>query len=395
VAQVLIGDPRHERFDDGEQLSAAVQVGDTAHPVRFRAYGAPVATGIEPFLPISLLVAMRLHLPLQAARAISPRLHGQLGLLQQRFQAPDPELAVSDVRIAAGPPTEGRPAERVGVFFSGGADSFYTLLEHRTEITDLIYVHGFDIPIDNRWAHEAALANARGVARHFGKRLLHVETDLRQFSDRYALWAEHLCGPALAAVAHLLRPQLGRVLIAGEYFSTVERRASRIDLDPLWSTEAVEIVHVGHDITRVQKLGTIAHEEVVQRSLRVCWQNQEGRMNCCACSKCLRNMAALRLHGLLDRMTTFPVPLDLNKLAALELDREWPHQAESIAEMLRLVEARGTDPELARALRACYRQRRYRWPLAPVRRTREGLFRLVRRLRQRLRRGQPTGNQGG
>ena len=34
---------------------------------------------------------------------------------------------------------------RTGEFFSAGVDSFYTLLQRKDEITDLIFVHGFDI----------------------------------------------------------------------------------------------------------------------------------------------------------------------------------------------------------------------------------------------------------
>ena len=39
--------------------------------------------------------------------------------------------------------------KRVGCFFSGGGDSFYSFLKHRTEITDLIFIHGFDISLAN------------------------------------------------------------------------------------------------------------------------------------------------------------------------------------------------------------------------------------------------------
>ena len=38
----------------------------------------------------------------------------------------------------------------IGCFFSGGVDSFYTLLEQQAEITHLICIHGFDIPVENK-----------------------------------------------------------------------------------------------------------------------------------------------------------------------------------------------------------------------------------------------------
>jgi hypothetical protein len=241
----------------------------------------------------------------------------------------------------------------VGAFFSGGVDSFFLLLELQQEITDLIFVHGFDIDIGSEKIHRAALEMAQSVARHTGKRLIRVETNLRHFGDRYVDWGDHLHGPALAAVAHLLSPQVERMLIAGEYLGTTRVIASRIDLNPLWSTEGVEIVHTGHDVTRFQKLGRIGTHPLVQRWLRVCWENRDGRYNCCTCYKCVKNMASLRALGTLDQMKTFEHPLDLGAVSRLAPPRQWSHSIEGLQEILSFVEQKGSDRPLAKALRDC------------------------------------------
>jgi hypothetical protein len=221
------------------------------------------------------------------------------------------------------------------------------------EITDLIFVHGFDIDIGSEKIHRAALEMAQSVARHTGKRLIHVETNLRHFGDRYVDWGDHLHGPALAAVAHLLSPQVERMLIAGEYLGTTRVIASRIDLNPLWSTEGVEIVHTGHDVTRFQKMGRIGTHPLVQRWLRVCWENRDGRYNCCTCYKCVKNMASLRALGTLDQMKTFEYPLDLRAVSRLAPPRQWSHSIEGLQEILSFVEQKGSDRPLAKALRDC------------------------------------------
>lgn len=49
---------------------------------------------------------------------------------------------------------EPRPAEPVGggqrmALFSGGVDSFFTVLKHYDSIDALLFVHGFDVPLEN------------------------------------------------------------------------------------------------------------------------------------------------------------------------------------------------------------------------------------------------------
>jgi hypothetical protein len=376
---------RQERRGGAERLSAIIQYGRKEYPLYFQAHGVPIAGGLEPFVTMALLPAMRERVPLLAEGPLSPRLRRSLEAIQQHFSERDPRLKIIEVHTAGQAPPETARSERVATFFSGGVDSFFTLLENQEQITDLIYVHGYDIPVENQKHHCAALASLEGVAAHYGKRLIHVETNLREFGDRYADWAFPLHGAALAAVAQLLRPAVGRVYFPGEYVSTLRCHATHPELDGLWSTESVETLSHGHDVTRVQKLGRVGADAMAQQSLRVCWQNVEGRFNCGVCGKCLRNMAALRAHGYLDKMTTFP-PLDLRRLASLELPANFPHMRETTAEILACAETRGTDPELVAALRECLAQRAYRGPMPAFRRAVQRLSHLARRVPERLNR---------
>src|SRR4029079_16507426 len=107
-----------------------------------------------------------------------------------------------------------RPGSRgVAAFFSGGVDSWSTVLVH-PDVTDLIYVHGFDIPIDQPEVSANVERRLEPVAEQLGKRFHVVRTDMRQLVDDAAPWdVSH--GPALAAAAHLFAPVCDRVLIGG------------------------------------------------------------------------------------------------------------------------------------------------------------------------------------
>jgi hypothetical protein len=66
------------------------------------------------------------------------------------------DTSLTRVRVAAQRIESGPVGDRLGTFFSGGVDSFYTLLRFGDEITDLILVHGFDIALRNAPLRRAA-----------------------------------------------------------------------------------------------------------------------------------------------------------------------------------------------------------------------------------------------
>jgi asparagine synthetase B (glutamine-hydrolysing) len=108
------------------------------------------------------------------------------------------------------------PVERapgVGCFFSGGVDSFYTLLKHRQEVTHIIFVHGFDIALEEKELRSRASRMAQEVARELGVTLIEVETNLRSFSDKVVGWGKYH-GAAMASVALLFQHRFSKVLIA-------------------------------------------------------------------------------------------------------------------------------------------------------------------------------------
>ena len=83
---------------------------------------------------------------------------------------------VAPVRAAPSRPSHGR----VAAFFSGGVDSWSTVLDN-PDVSDLIFVHGFDLL---RAAHQGDLADKieeslRAAAAELGLSMHVVETNLR------------------------------------------------------------------------------------------------------------------------------------------------------------------------------------------------------------------------
>ncbi len=288
----------------------------------------PVLSGnLESFLALGLLPSMaagdgpagRLIADGDVSRAF---LAG-LSAIQYIYTLWDASLGRVDVEgvrpVARPTPAAGR----AGLFFSGGVDSLYSLVTRQNEITDLVFVHGFDIPLGNVVLREKVARRIREAAAAFGKNLVEIETNVRDVLDPCVEWGRLGHGAALAAVGHLLSPVLGRLFIASSHtYPHLDIWGSHPVLDPLWSSESLEFVHDGHRTRRVDKVARLANCDVAMRTLRVCWQNPDDAYNCGRCEKCLRTMINLRVNGALDRCTTFPGGLDLEAVMSMKVDRE-------------------------------------------------------------------------
>lgn len=216
-----------------------------------------------------------------------------------------------------------RPAPTAS-FFSGGIDSFHTVLRHLEDLDELVFVRGLDMQVDGTLSTEAT-THARAAAADLGLPLVEVDTTLRRLTDGLVDW-DFAHAPLLAAIAHTLG-RAGRVLVPG----TLDERqtapwGSHPVTDPWWSSDAVELVADGTDATRLDKVASIAEHDVALRHLRVCYENAGGRwhtrppdgaFNCGRCAKCLDTILGLHLVGALDRCPTLPHELDVDAWLAL------------------------------------------------------------------------------
>jgi hypothetical protein len=359
-----------EAAGDGSLAAAEIVIGGRRHRVWYRFPRGPVAGGAEGWLAAALPLAMRTAAHLRIPGALSARLWEAVPGIQALYAGWNPSWRPVPVTAGEIRPAAPSPGAGAAAFFTGGVDSFFTLLRRQGEIDMLVFVHGFDIPIGDEPARRTVAAPLRRAAEAFAKPLLEVETNLRDVSDLYVPW-EMYHGAALASVALLLAPRWSRIFIAAsDSYLTLVPWGSHPDLDPRWSTEAVEVIHDGCDASRVAKVARVAESDAALGALRVCWE-RPGAYNCGVCEKCLRTMVALRIAGALGRCPTFARPLDLRAVARMRV----PHTRMQTIEALQAVEASGSDPALARALRDCLSGRYDR-----------GLWGAARRIRGRWRR---------
>jgi hypothetical protein len=338
------------------RLTFPVTHGQTQTTVWFTVRNADAAPSGNAALAIALAPAMRAARSLVLADSLSPRLLASQTAIQKLFQQWDNQFNAVPITAPVGERHQ-VSIGGTGLFFTGGVDSFFSLLTHREEITHLIFVRGFDIKRDKQDVDGSVLPAIRAVAAQMKKTLVEVSTNIREFSDSIVDWALDYHGTALAAVALLLAPTLNKVYIAASHSeSDTFRWGSHLCLDPLYSTETVSLIHDGANATRVEKVAAIAENRLVQQTLRVC--NKAHAYNCGRCEKCLRTMINLRVAGALEKFVTFDRNLRLNEVRLIHVRDE--NKASYVSENLAALRARCVDDDLALALNDALNHRFYK-----------------------------------
>jgi hypothetical protein len=351
MSEVRVEDVGLRREGGAVELSARIRVAGAAREIWLRTDAGPVSGAANPFLAVALLPAMRLGLPLRLEGPVSPRVLAGSRRVQQTFSAWEGGTPLVEVSAAATQPSPAAAGRGVAAFFTGGVDSFYTVLRHRHELSHLLFVHGLDIRLKRTAFRERVARALRASAAELGLGLVEVETNLRSFGNRQVRWAEDQFGAALAAVALFLEPRFEKVLVPSSRADAfLLPCGSHPGLDRHWSSEALELVHDDCGPTRFEKIEALAAFPPALRALRVCWQFESEDYNCCRCLKCVFSMAMLRACGALERAETFHLPLDLELLASTAI--MYPDEHMRLLLALDAIERRGGDPPLERALRA-------------------------------------------
>ena len=237
----------------------------------------------------------------------------------------------------------------IGCFFSGGVDSFYTLLEQQAEITHLICIHGFDIPVENKALFALVEKNVKTIAQQMGIQLILIKTNLRAFFTANEMdWGGEAFGTGLASVGHLLADQFSKIYIPASLdLNNLMPWGSHPELDPLWSSGSLQFVHHGC-LPRIDKIKRLTDNPLALKFLRVCYLNKNNAYNCCKCEKCIRTMVSLHAYGVLDCCESFPKKLSLRSVKKLWITSEAAKIF--VRENISLLAATGHDPELQKVL---------------------------------------------
>jgi hypothetical protein len=304
----------------GSRIDTEISVDETKYNIYFQSNTEQLAPDPNALVAASLLPAMKHGGRLEVSEpGISSKLETALNTIQDIYSFWQPKLNRIQLSSLHTPqPLPTNSTKRIGTFFSGGMDSFYTLLKHNDSITDVIFVHGFDIDLAARELLDITTSRLQDAADEMGKNLILIETNLRELTDPYAEWGPLAHGAALASIGHLLHKQFSRIYIPASYtYTELFPWGSHPVLDHLWSSEALEFIHDSCEATRIQKAELIAQSDAALNNLRVCWENRNGKYNCGECEKCIRTMINLLANNALDRCTTFDSPLTPQKAARI------------------------------------------------------------------------------
>ena len=344
------------------------------YPSRFGDFVSPHA---DAFAAVMLPAAMRAGEDLAIVPPLSDALAFQLGRIRDVFHCwyPD-EMQRIGLDLRARPRTAQRPRRRSATFFSGGVDSFYTLLKYRhgerlpSPLTHFVFMRGMAFPLDEAAEVEEGERAVTAVAERLGIDVIAGATNLRTvFPEPFLLWERHFFGSALAGTALSLGAGVDHVCIPSSFtYRHLVPHGSHPMVDEWYSTEDVRLVHDGCEVTRAQKVAKSVEwdRDLVMQHLRVCIWNADGAANCGRCRKCVRTAIALEILGVLRDMPSF-----------VHKDRDaWESVASNdhlvlIEKNLALARERRADPDLLalleRAARSHVRREQLRSLAAAVR----------------------------
>ncbi len=276
-----------------------------------------------------------------------------------------------EAELIAERPTACSAPRKTSALFSGGVDSFFTVLRHdvgsvvsSSPVSDLLYVWGFDIPLSNAASFRGLHTRLRSASERLGKHLVVIATNLRECLEdsgsppdkrrirfRKRDWGCFYQGCALAAVGLLFESVYSRVLIASDltYDEFLSWGCHPLTV-PLLSTSETRISPDGAGFSRTEKTAFIAGSPAVQHSLHVCWANRDEH-NCGRCPKCYQTMLTLEAAGKLSAFDVF----DSKRLNLGELKRLFVNESYDYMYFEQIVEfaSQSGREDIAKAIRDC------------------------------------------
>ncbi|MCF8261478.1 MAG: hypothetical protein K9J12_11945 [Melioribacteraceae bacterium] len=303
--------------EDKLRLEFDLKIDSAVHPLYFQSNNVPLKVSNEAFIAIAIIPAMSTRSNILLDGEIDSRFSKALPTIQTIFQQWYPHQQFQKFELS-NPIIESRDIEtkrnRVGSCFSAGVDSFYTFLKNKEEIDDLVFLNGFERSLDDQVVSEQTSKIIHKIGANFDKNVIEMKSNVRRFLSKFVYSGIHH-GAMLAAVGHLLSGSLSKLLIPSSVtYQYLGAWGSHPILDPLWSSNSLEIANDGTDAGRIQKLKFVSESDYALNNMRVCSQNKGTWLNCGECEKCIRTMTGLLGINKLDKCTTFSKKLSVEGL---------------------------------------------------------------------------------
>ena len=267
---------------------------------------APLLTeSYDPFVVANIFLIMSEGSQCAIHGPVSPSLLRNLAEFQSAWAAWRPDK-YKQVEIVADRSAEEALAEQdlAIAAFSGGVDSAFTMYRHRAGLCDKnwsrnidagLFVHGFDIPLEQKEAFERAAVRIGKTLASVDVRLITMSTNLQQLNIE---WDDtHIAGVASALMLFKKNYREGLVPSGPSYHRMLIPWGSSPITDHLLSSKSFAVVHDGAGFKRVEKRGLIDKWEEGFQNLRVCFLADQRDQNCGQCSKCLVDLVDAVLTG--------------------------------------------------------------------------------------------------
>lgn len=262
----------------------------------------------DPFVLVLLPTAMRKGYDIVSESAMSERMHYQL----QNYLVPVLASAGDkyyDMKINAPLNTESHEnLGAVGTAFSGGVDSFYTIMKHwKDSEYPVTHLAVFNVGVyEGKEYHNTfrkACEPAKDFANQHGLETVFLDSNLYEvLAERFiSVNAFRNLSGVLALQGLFSEYLLSSAFDAGEFKIDLESTA-RYDLlmTNCVSNETVSIYLSGVEAGRLQKLAEIADWSPSHEWLSSCVYHLPGQKNCGHCKKCIWDMTSLYALGKLE-----------------------------------------------------------------------------------------------
>jgi serine/threonine protein kinase len=207
----------------------------------------------------------------------------------------------------------------VGTGFSGGIDSFYTVLKYLLgdavlpsyKITHLLFRYvGYHHRQEGRQIFESRYNSIKGFPEAMGIDFIKIDSNLDDFL-RLSFEKTHQMRTLSCSL--LLQRLFSKYYFSSgdsykDSFTRNTKYKKDIDFtDPsavhLLSTETLECILSGAQYSRVEKTRQIALSGVANKWLNVCTTSKDGR-NCSMCLKCCRTLFTCELLGVISKFSS-------------------------------------------------------------------------------------------
>lgn len=271
-------------------------------------YEPMIARGSEPFVVAVSQLASILDEDIEIQGRFSERLSHGLDEYVRVFSAWEPQKFNLIRLVGADLVPDELTSGHAAAAFSGGVDSFFTQFMNLCRSPSFrskyaIFVHGFDIPLNQGEVFDRAAARYEEMFGALGIEFIPMRSNIRAFVLDWELGH----GASLCAVALVLARGLNRFLVPSSMsYTTLRPWGSHPMVDALLSTDQLQVIHDGAYYTRLDKLRLMKDWDVLHELVRVCYEKPDAARNCGHCANCRGTMMILESLGVLQEFKTFP-----------------------------------------------------------------------------------------